>query len=129
MDGLARSRFVPAVPAVSRTAPAVMSALKVKLQVRRRRLRALPIAAAEQLNDAACVSARLCMAVENTSSSAQGIAVPFVNGKPATPHDIYGTYSMNGIACTASSACEAVGVNTAGNPFEGIIATISVNGT
>lgn len=144
MEGLARSRFVLPVLAVIGTAAIVMSDLQVKLQVRPRCLRALPIAAvlvaalaipaiatgeAEQLNDAACASTRLCVAVGNSSSSAQGIAAPFVNGTPATPQHIDGTYSLNGIACTTSSACEAVGVNTAGNPFEGVVATIRVNGT
>ena len=84
---------------------------------------------AQQLNDAACASSRLCVAVGNTSSNAQGIAVPFVNGKPGKPQGIDGTYSFNGISCPTSSACEAVGVSTAGNSYEGVVVTISVNGT
>ena len=83
---------------------------------------------AGQLNGAACPSAQLCVAAGMTSSSPLGIAVPFANGWPATPQDIAGTYSFNGIACPTSSACEAVGVSETGNPFEGVVATISVSG-
>lgn len=90
---------------------------------------AVIIPQAQQLNDAACATSKLCVAAGNTSSSAEGIIVPLVKGKPSTPQDIDGTYSFNGISCPSSSACEAVGVSTGGDPYEGVVATISINGT
>jgi hypothetical protein len=77
----------------------------------------VPVAGAGLLRGIACVSSITCYAVGSsvgvgtpvTDIPIQAIDVPVVNGDPSAPIDVPQAGDLEGIACTSSHGCDAVG--------------------